>query len=86
MDNKYISLDKKIGPSSSAAVQLCGGVIGAEVVKLLLKRGKIYAAPYYQQFDAYKCIYVRGQLRWGNRGVLQRLKYFLFRRLYLSEL
>lgn len=84
MDKKYVSLDKKVGPSVSAAVQLCGGVIATEVLKLILKRGKIYAAPYYHQFDAYKCKYVRGRLFWGNRGFLQRIKYFVFKKLYLS--
>jgi len=85
MDKKYISLDKKIGPSCTAAVQLCGGIIATEIVKLLLSRGKVYAAPYYHQFDAYKCKYVRGKLRWGNKGLMQRLKFFLFRRFYLSK-
>lgn len=85
MDSNYVSLDKKIGPSIAAGVQLCGGVIGTEVIKLLLKRGKIYAAPYYQQFDAYKSKYVRGKLRWGNKGFLQRLKFIIFRKIYLSK-
>ena len=85
MDKKYVSLDKKTGPSIAAAVQLCGGVIGTEVIKLLLNRGKVYPAPYYHQFDAYKCKYVRGKLRWGNKGLLQRLKFTIFRKIYLSE-
>lgn len=84
MDRRYVSLDQKVGPSCAAAVQLCGGVIGAEVVKLILGRGPVYAAPYFHQFDAYKCKYVRGKLRWGNRGPLQRLKRLIFRKLYLS--
>lgn len=85
MDKSYINLDKKTGPSISPAVQLCGGVIGTEVIKILLNRGKLYPAPYYQQFDAYKSKYVRGKLRWGNKGLLQRLKFTIFRKIYLSE-
>ncbi len=85
MDRRYVSLDKKIGPSCAAAVQLCGGWIGAEVVKLLLGRGPVLAAPYYHQFDAYKCKYVRGKLRWGNKGPLQRLKFLIFKKIYLSK-
>lgn len=85
MDKTYVSLDKKIGPSVAAAVQLCGGVIATEVVKLILKRGKVYAAPYYHQFDAYKCKYVRGKLYWGNKGLLQRIKFFIFKKIYLSQ-
>ncbi len=80
LDRRYVSLAEKRGPSLSLAVQLCSGVAAAEVMKLLLKRGPIFAAPYFQQFDAYRCKFVMGKLRWGNRGPLQRLKLALLRR------
>jgi len=41
---------------------------------LLLKRGRVRAAPRYQQFDAYRGKWVRGWLPGGNRNPLQRLK------------
>ena len=85
IDKNYVSLDKKVGPSCAAAVQLCGGVIAVEVMKLILNRGSVLAVPYYHQFDVYKHKHVVGKLRFGNRGPLQRLKFHLFKRFYLSE-
>lgn len=80
LDRRYVSLAEKRGPSLSLAVQLCSGVAAAEIMKLLLKRGTVRAAPYFQQFDAYRGKLVVGRLRWGNRGPLQRLKLALLRR------
>ena len=85
IDKSYVNLDKQQGPSCAAAVQLCGGVIAVEVMKLLLNRGKILAAPYYHQFDVYKYKYVKGKLRKGNRGLMQRMKFHLFKTFYLSS-
>ena len=82
LDRKYVSLEEKRGPSLALAVQLCAGVAAAETMKLLLKRGRILAAPYFHQYDVYRCKYVIGRLRWGNRGPLQRLKFWLFRRMF----
>ena len=80
IDSSYINLQKQSGPSIALAVQLSAGVVAAEVLKLLLKRGKIYPVPCFQQFDAYKCKYGKGKLRWGNRGPVQRLKFALVKR------
>jgi molybdopterin/thiamine biosynthesis adenylyltransferase len=80
IDTSYVNLREQRGPSLALAVQLCAGVVGAEVLKLLLKRGPIYPVPGYQQFDAYKCRYGKGKLRWGNRGPIQRLKFALVKR------
>jgi molybdopterin/thiamine biosynthesis adenylyltransferase len=74
VDPSRVDLAHHRGPSSAAAVQLCAGVIAAETVKILLGRGKVYAAPYYHQFDAYRGRWKRGRLRFGNAGPLQSLK------------
>jgi molybdopterin/thiamine biosynthesis adenylyltransferase len=68
------------GPSVGLACQLCSGVVGAEIVKILLDRRPIWRAPRYAQFDAYRCLLRRGRLRWGNRGPLQRVKRAMLRR------
>ena len=86
IDKTYVNLQKQRGPSLSLAVQMCAGVVAAEVLKLLLNRGPIYPAPYFQQFDAYKCKYAKGKLRWGNRGPLQRLKFALVKRMLSKHL
>ncbi len=81
LDRSYVNFKQKRGPSLALAVQLCAGVVAAEVLKILLKRGPVLAAPYYQQIDAYRCKHVIGKLRWGNRGPLQRFKYSILRKL-----
>ncbi len=62
------------GPSACAACRLAAGVVGTEAVKILLNRGEVRAAPYFQQFDAYRYLLRKGRLRSGNRSYLQRLK------------
>ncbi|MEM6579623.1 MAG: ThiF family adenylyltransferase [Pseudomonadota bacterium] len=86
LDRNFLNLSEQRAPSLAPAVQLCAGVAGAEVLKLLLGRGRINAVPFYSQFDAYKCRFARGRLRWGNKGPVQRLKFQIFRRLYKAKL
>jgi molybdopterin/thiamine biosynthesis adenylyltransferase len=82
LDLTEVDLRRERGPSAGLACQLCAGVAAAEVVKLVLGRGPIRAAPYYAQFDAYKQVLRCGYLRWGNRHPWQRLKrWWLLRRL-----
>jgi predicted ThiF/HesA family dinucleotide-utilizing enzyme len=80
LDRRYVDLEKHRGPSLSLAVQLCAGVAAGEVLKLILKRGRSAPAPAYHQFDVYLGRYVKGRLRWGNRGWLQRLRFGVARR------
>lgn len=80
IDRKYVDLAAKRGPSLALAVQLCAGVAAGETLKLLLKRGKILPAPYFRQFDVYRGRHAVGKLRWGNRGPLQRLKFWFVKK------
>lgn len=85
VDPSRIDLANKKGPSTAVGCELCAGVTGAEVLKILLKRGRVYSAPYAQQFDAYTNRLRRTWLWRGNRHPLQKLKLFLMRRrLHLS--
>ena len=74
VDPNRLDLANRRGPSTTMACQLCAGIVGIEALKILLHRQPVYAAPWYHLFDAYRGGYVRGQLRWGNRGPLQTLK------------
>lgn len=61
------------GPSTAMACELCAGVMGTAVLKVLLGRGPLRPAPWAMQFDAY-----RQQLRFtwrplGNANPLQRV-------------
>ena len=74
MDLRYLDFDGRTGPSVGLACHLASAVVAAEVVKILLKRGRVYVAPYYHQFDAYRGAYVRRRLVGGNRNPMQLLK------------
>lgn len=61
------------GPSTAMACELCAGVMGTAVLKVLLGRGGLRAAPWGMHFDAY-----RQKLRFtwrpfGNGNPLQKL-------------
>ncbi|MBT5051550.1 MAG: thiamine biosynthesis protein ThiF [Rhodospirillaceae bacterium] len=74
IDPSRTNLSGRRAPSTVSAIQLCTGVIAAEAVKILTGRGRVYAAPWFHQFDAFRSKWTRGKLRWGNRGPLQTLK------------
>jgi len=74
MDLSYLDFTGRTGPSAGLACHLASGVVAAEVLKILLGRGRVYSAPHYCQFDAYLGRFVRKRLVGGNRNLLQRLK------------
>lgn len=80
MDLSRVEPSEQAGPSSAAAISMMAGVVGTEVLVILLNRRAPVAAPLYTQFDPYLGVYKRGRLRWGNRGPLQRLKRWLVAR------
>lgn len=48
-----VSFSEERGPSTGMACDLCAGFTGTQVLKILLKRGKVRAAPWSMQFDAF---------------------------------
>ncbi len=80
MDLSEVDIAKQAGPSAGLACQLASGVVGAEAIKVLLKKPTLRAAPYYAQFDAYRMKLSQGRLRKGNRGPIQRLKIAVLKR------
>jgi molybdopterin/thiamine biosynthesis adenylyltransferase len=68
-----VNFAERRGPSTMMAVQLCSGVVGTESLKILLGRGKVWAAPYGVQFDAYRNKLVRTWRPGGNKHPLHRL-------------
>jgi molybdopterin/thiamine biosynthesis adenylyltransferase len=80
IDRSYINLKEHRGPSVGSSCMLSAGVIGVESIKILLGRGKILAAPYYNQFDPWSYRFVSKRLFLGNRNPLQKLKIFLIKR------
>ncbi|MBK8574312.1 MAG: ThiF family adenylyltransferase [Elusimicrobia bacterium] len=79
IDPRSVNLAEGKGPSLSLAVQLCAGVASAEVLKLILNRGNVTPAPHFHQFDVYQGRCVSGRLPWGNGGLVQRMKFRIYR-------
>jgi len=68
-----VNFEEKRGPSTIMACDLCAGVMGTAVLKLLLGRGAMKAAPWGMHFDAY---HQKLKLTWrpfGNANPLQQL-------------
>ncbi|MCF6355921.1 MAG: ThiF family adenylyltransferase [Candidatus Polarisedimenticolaceae bacterium] len=61
------------GPSTPMACELCAGMAATQALKILLKRGDVLAAPWGQQFDAYRDKFVKTWRPWGNRNPIQKL-------------
>jgi molybdopterin/thiamine biosynthesis adenylyltransferase len=73
VDLSRVNLREQRGPSTMMACQLCAGVAATEVLKLLLDRGPLLAAPWGLQFDAYTNRLARTWRPWGNANPLQRV-------------
>jgi hypothetical protein len=54
-------------------VQLCSGIAAAQVLKLVLRRGDVVAAPWGLHFDAYRDKLKRTWRPGGHRNPVQRL-------------
>jgi molybdopterin/thiamine biosynthesis adenylyltransferase/nitroreductase len=74
VDRTRVDLGARSGPSTAIACELCAGVAAAQVLKILLQRGEIVAAPRGFHFDAYANRMVRTHLPGGNRNPWQRVK------------
>jgi len=81
VDPSYLNLEEQTGPCVSSACQLAAGVVASDVVKYITGRGRIRYAPCFGQFDPYLGKFVKGKLRWGNRGPIQRLKCLMIERI-----
>ncbi|MCC6507871.1 MAG: ThiF family adenylyltransferase [Pirellulaceae bacterium] len=68
-----VNFQEKRGPSTVMACDLCAGVMGASVMKLLLGRGNIRAAPWGMHFDAYQQKLKFTWRPFGNSNPLQQL-------------
>ena len=68
-----VNFGERRGPSTVMACDLCAGVMGTSVLKLILGRGSIRPAPWGMHFDAY---HQKLKLTWrpfGNANPLQQL-------------
>jgi len=68
-----VNFAERRGPSTVMACDMCAGVMGTSVLKVLLGRGSIKAAPWGMHFDAY---HQKLKFTWrpfGNANPLQQL-------------
>ena len=80
-DRSRVNLVERRGPSTVMACSLCAGVAATEALKILLGRGKILAAPYGMQFDAYRNRLSRTWRPGGNQNPLNRLAIAIAKRM-----
>lgn len=74
-----VNFAEKRGPSTGMACDLCAGVTGTAVLKILLKRGRLRAAPWAMQFDAYEQRLSHTWRPFGNANPLQQVLLALIR-------
>jgi molybdopterin/thiamine biosynthesis adenylyltransferase len=79
-DASRVDLSARRGPSTIMACQLCAGIAATEALKILLGRGRVFAAPHGIQFDAYRNKLVHTWRPGGHRNPLQQLLMAVVRR------
>jgi molybdopterin/thiamine biosynthesis adenylyltransferase len=80
VDPSRVNFEEQFGPSTPMACEICAGVAATQVLKLLLGRGKVLAAPHGMHFDAYTHRLRRTHRRRGNKSLYQRLVLAIARR------
>lgn len=73
MDKSRVNLKAGKGPSTGIACQLCAGIAASEALKLLLQRGRVWAAPHGIQFDGYRNKLAHTWRPGGNRNPINRV-------------
>ena len=68
-----VNFQKKRGPSTIMACDLCAGVMGTSVLKVLLGRGSLKPAPWGLHFDAYHQTLKHTWRPFGNSNPIQQL-------------
>lgn len=84
-DRSAFHLTEKKGGSTSMGCSLATGVMGTEVLKILLKRGHVHAAPHGFHFDAYTNRYRKTWMPFGEKNVMFRLKLMIFNKIFMKQ-
>ena len=81
VDSSKVSFIEKRGPSTPMAVNLCAGIAGTYVLKILLNRGPVLAAPHGLHFDAYRNKFTKTWRPFGNNGLVQRVMFHVAKKI-----
>lgn len=84
VDQGRVSFKEQRGPSTPMAVQLCAGIAGTYVLKILLGRGDILCAPHGLHFDAYRNKLVKTWRPFGNAGLVPRIMFRIAKKIVNS--
>lgn len=63
-------------PSLHGGVYAASALMGANIFKLAVGRGKVFYAPYSFQFDFYRMKMKKSWMPFGNRNPIQRIIIF----------
>jgi molybdopterin/thiamine biosynthesis adenylyltransferase len=80
VDPSAANFAERRGPSTIVGCQMAAAMAAGESLKILLGRGKVWAAPHGLHFDAYRNKFVRTWRPGGHRHPLQRLAAMVGRR------
>lgn len=80
VDRTRLDFANRKTPSLPMGVVACAAVMGTLVMKLMLGRGRIQAAPWSIHYDSYRTRIVKKYIWWGYRNPLQRLKFWVLKR------
>ena len=72
VDPSRVDLASRRGPSTVIGVQLCSGIAATQVLKIVLRRGRVVTAPRGLHFDAYRNRLSHTWRPGGNHNPLQR--------------
>jgi len=81
MPPSAVNFKKHSAPSTGMAVLLCANIVTCEALKLILKKGNVSLAPTSFHFDPYLHVYKKTTLLMGNRGLLQRIKLWVVKKI-----
>lgn len=86
VDKSAVDLLNHKGPSTPMACALCAGFAATQALKILLKRGKVFAAPWGLHFDAYNDKLAKTWRPGGNSNLIQKIGIFVARKQLMAKL
>ena len=81
VETTSVNFFKKKVPSTCMGISLAAGTLCTNVLKLILKRGKVIHAPCGLHFDAYRNKLIKTWRPWGNKNPVQRYMFWRFKQI-----
>lgn len=81
VSREYSNLNQKRTASTTMGCQMASGILGTEVLKMLLKRGPCFQAPVSIHYDAYTYNLKKRTMWWGCRNPFFRIKLIIMKRI-----